>query len=172
MKYQFTKELLMSVVDDSLSIADVCRKINIRPCGGNYKTLKKKFNDFSIDTSHFTGQAWNVGNNFRPFKRVIDINEILVEDSTYTNNFSLKKRLFNEGIFERKCQICDISEWMGKPVPTELDHINGNNTDNRIENLRILCPNCHAQTDNFRGKGKKNFKLEKKKEEYVKLLTT
>jgi 5-methylcytosine-specific restriction endonuclease McrA len=67
--------------------------------------------------------------------------------------------LINEGIKEHKCELCGITEWNGKPAPIELDHINGKHTDNRIENLRILCPNCHAQTPTWR-KSKSSLKQE------------
>lgn len=79
--------------------------------------------------------------------------QILVEHSKYVNTNSLKQRLFNEKIKERKCECCGNTEWMGKPIPLELHHINGIKDDLRIENLQILCPNCHAFTDNYRGKG-------------------
>lgn len=157
MKYKFSKEELKDVVDKSLSVAQVCRSLNIKPCGGNYKTLKYKFSEFDIDTSHFTGPAWNVGDRFRPFNKVQPLETILIENSTHTNSGSLKRRLIKEGVLKAKCEVCNLSEWMGKPIPIELDHVNGNNRDNRRENLRILCPNCHAQTETYRGKNKKFF---------------
>ena len=80
--------------------------------------------------------------------------EYLVENSV-VQSFKLKGRLIAEGLKEHKCECCGITEWNGKPAPIELDHINGNHHDNRLENLRILCPNCHAQTDTYRGKNKK-----------------
>ncbi len=64
-------------------------------------------------------------------------------------------RLFKEGIKKEQCENCNNTHWLNKKIPLELDHINGNNTDNRIENLRILCPNCHALTLTYRGKNKK-----------------
>lgn len=63
----------------------------------------------------------------------------------------LKLRLFEEGLKERKCEWCGITEWNGQPAPLELDHIDGNSQDNSFENLRVLCPNCHAQTPTYRG---------------------
>jgi 5-methylcytosine-specific restriction endonuclease McrA len=83
------------------------------------------------------------GRNTTNNKRELD--DILVEHSTYANNPRLKERLIKEGLLENKCAICgNIGEWMGKALTLQLDHINGEHTDNRIENLRILCPNCHT----------------------------
>jgi 5-methylcytosine-specific restriction endonuclease McrA len=95
---------------------------------------------------HLKGKTHNY--NTKP------IDELLVENSIY-QSFKLKNRLLKEGLKDHKCEICGITEWMGKLTPLELDHINGNNKDNRIENLRVICPNCHAQTETYRGKNKK-----------------
>lgn len=85
------------------------------------------------------------------------LNELLVQFSTYQSN-KLRKRLLAEGLKERKCEKCGLTEWNGKTAPLELDHINGIKTDNRIENLRILCPNCHAQTEHYRGRNTRRYR--------------
>lgn len=78
--------------------------------------------------------------------------EILIIDSPYTNTNHLRQRLLSEGIKEYRCECCNRTEWLGKPIALELHHINGVKNDLRIENLQILCPNCHSFTDNYRGK--------------------
>lgn len=155
MKYEYDKEKLEKIVKCSLSISDVCRKLNILPVGGNYKTLKQKFIEYKIDTSHFTGRAWNVGARFRKFGKEYSLSEILVKNSPYTQTYKLKLRLFKEGLKLEQCENCKNTHWLEIKIPLELDHINGDNTDNRIENLKILCPNCHALTPTYRGKNKK-----------------
>lgn len=167
MKYKLEKELLEKAIHESLSIAGVCRYLNIRPCGGNYKTLHHKIKIWNLNTSHFTGQGWNVGLKFKPTKP-IPISEILVENSNFLNTYCLKKRLISEGIKENICEICGITKWLDKPISLELDHINGNNMDHKIENLRILCPNCHSQTATHKGKNKKSALSEKRDVEFRK----
>ena len=152
MRYKHTKEEIEEAVKNSLAIAGVCRKLNMKPCGGNYKTLHGKFKEWQIDTSHFTGAAWNQGEQFKPFAKKYGLEDALVENSPYKNSNSLKKRLFKEVIKTKQCEECGIVEWNGKEITLELEHINGNNTDNRLENLKILCPNCHSQTTTFRNK--------------------
>lgn len=151
-KYKTTKEQLETIARESLNIAEVCRKLGIIAAGGNYKTVKTKIQEWGIDTSHFTGQGWNTGERFRKFSKEYSLEEALVEHSPYKNNGSLKRRLITNDILEYKCDECGIELWLDNPIVLELDHINGNNRDNRLENLRLLCPNCHSQTSNFRGK--------------------
>ena len=79
------------------------------------------------------------------------MSEILVKDCDYSS-YKLAKRLLRVNLKERMCEKCGLELWMGKPIPLELHHINGVHSDNRIENLQLLCPNCHALTDNYRGK--------------------
>lgn len=154
MKYKFTKEQLQEAVSQSLSIAETCRQLNIVPAGGNYKTLKNKLKNFEIDTSHFTGKGWNTGTKYRYLGRKKDLKDVLVENSDYMSGTHLKKRLVSEGILKWCCAKCGIDKWNSEPIVLELNHINGNNMDNRIKNLEILCPNCHSQTSTFRGKQK------------------
>ena len=160
MKNKRSKEEYEIAAKQSFSIADVCRKLDIKPVGGNYKTVKDNLEKFNIDTSHFTGQGWNVGLKFRPRKQ-LELKDILKENSPY-QSLKLKNRLLQEGLKEYKCERCGLTEWQKKPIPLELHHINGNHNDNRLENLQILCPNCHALTDNFRGKN--NIRYNKKKD--------
>ena len=147
---KYNKEELEEAVKNSLSIAEVLRHLNIIPAGGNYFTIKRYIKLWNIDTSHFTGKLWNKGkhtvcNPAKPLK------EILKEDSIY-QSYKLAKRLIKEGIKESKCECCNLSKWQNKPIPLELHHINGIHSDNRLENLQLLCPNCHALTDSYRGK--------------------
>lgn len=152
---KFTKEEYENAAKVSLSYAGMCRYLGISPRGGNYATIKKKVKEYNIDISHFTGQGWNVGMKFKPFKKYT-LEEILQKDFDY-QPLKLKKRLIEEGIKEHRCECCQRTEWNGKPIPLELHHINGDRTDNRLENLQILCPNCHAQTESYRGKNQVRY---------------
>ena len=150
-RYTYSEQELREAVKKSTSIRQVLEKLDIVPAGGNYQTTNRRIEKLNIDISHFTGQAWNRGKVIGP-KRPIE--EYLIENSV-VQSFKLKGRLLSEGLKQHKCECCGITKWNGKPAPIELDHINGNHHDNRLENLRILCPNCHAQTDTYRGKNKK-----------------
>ena len=101
-----------------------------------------------------TGSAWNQGAKYKQINPAQNLSKILVQNSTWTNTYHLKNRLFKEGIKEQKCECCGLTEWQGMPIALELHHVNGIKNDLRIENLQILCPNCHALTDNYRGKSK------------------
>ena len=168
MKCRYTKEDLEKAVEDSLSIAGVCRILGIRPIGGNYRTLKHLISKYNLDTSHFTGQGWNKGSKYHHFGKKFNLDEILVENSPYKSVTKLKNRLIKEGIKEWKCECCGLTKWQESLIPLELHHINGINTDNRIENIQLLRPNCHAITENYRGKNIKSALSEKREVEFRK----
>ena len=148
---EFSKEEIEHFVKQCFTFSDVCRLMQ-RP--GNIRVIHKKLDSLNIDYSHFKGQGWNKGTS-QPSQKKIPIEEILVENSTYQNTDRLKKRLISEGYKTCKCEICGITQWNNKPISLQLHHINGISNDNRIENLQILCPNCHSQTENY---GSKNIK--------------
>lgn len=144
----YTKEQFLEAWYSSTSIAQVLRKVKLVPAGGNYETINRLKKSLNLNTDHMLGQASNRGRKFGPARPVKEY----LKKGTTISSYDLKLRLFREGIFKKVCSECKNTEWMDKPIPLELDHINGVNDDNRLENLRILCPNCHAQTDTYRGK--------------------
>lgn len=97
--------------------------------------------EFGVDYSHFTGQRWNT-NNKNPVYRDKYASK-LSEDKTL-KSANVRTKVINLGLKENKCEECGITEWRGKPITIQLHHINGDRSDNRIENLRMLCPNCHS----------------------------
>jgi len=151
-RYTYTENELREAVKTSGSIRQVLQKLNIIPAGGNYQTTHRRIEKLGIDTSHFHGQAWNKDKKIGPKRPIQDY----LKENSVVQSFRLRNRLISEGIKEHKCEECGINEWRGQPTPIELDHINGNHHDNRLENLRLLCPNCHAQTETYRGKNKKS----------------
>ena len=150
--YKYTKSELINAVSKSTSMRQTLVNLNVSPYGGNYDVLRKAINHFNLDTSHFKGQAWNKGKKL-PAKKALS--EYLIAGSNISS-YKLKNRLLQEQVFESKCSSCGNTLWLNQPVPLELDHINGDNKDNRLENLRLLCPNCHALTPTYRSKNRKN----------------
>ena len=149
---RYSIQEVKSAVASNKSIAGVLRQLGLRPIGGNYRTINRLIRENSIDTSHFTGQGWNVGLSFKPNSEMKD-SDVFKENSDYKCSWRLRERYKKlKGIAH--CESCLLSEWMGMPIPLEIHHINGINTDNRIENLILLCPNCHALTNNYRGRAK------------------
>lgn len=161
---KYTKEQMETAVGESKSIADVCRNLGIGTKGGNFKTMKRYIQLFNISTSHFQSRTEQLKGLH--FQKTIPLIEILIENSTYSNTSNLKSKLVKEGLKFNICEICNLKgEWNNKPLKMQLDHINGISNDNRIENLRLICPNCHTQTETFCGKNKsKKFKNQKEKE--------
>ncbi|MBR5699920.1 MAG: HNH endonuclease [Bacteroidales bacterium] len=150
MKSQYTKDDVIQAVAENNSIAGVLRQLKLRPIGGNYKTIHRLIKEYALDTSHFTGQGWNIGLKFKP-QRAIEDSEIFVEESNYRCSWRLRER-YKKVTGINNCEVCGLTEWQGRPIPLEIHHINGKNFDNRLQNLQLLCPNCHALTNNYRGR--------------------
>lgn len=146
------KETLEQVVQGSNSIQECLQKLNLRVAGGNFASFREGCNAFGITVPECNSRTAEHLHKIRPAAK--PIKEFLVTNSN-ANRGSLKKRLIKEGILDLECAECHIGpEWNSKPLILQLDHINGVHNDNRLENLRLLCPNCHSQTDNFAGRSK------------------
>lgn len=145
--FQLSDEEFITLIKTSNSYADCLRKLGLVPSGGRpLHNIKRRIKSLKLNVS------FNSKTRRKSCKQ--DLSEILVENSTYQNNSSLKRRIVNEGYLDYYCSICKITSWNDRPITLQLDHINGINTDNRIDNLRFLCPNCHSQTETYAGKNK------------------
>lgn len=131
-------------------------KLGLREAGGNYQQIQKYAEEYNLDTAHFKGYAWNKGLTGIGKPRV-PLEKILIRHSIF-QSFKLKNRLFTAKLKPQHCEMCG---WAQKTesgfLPLELDHINGDRHDNRLENLRVLCPNCHSLTPHHRGRGRKKW---------------
>jgi 5-methylcytosine-specific restriction endonuclease McrA len=139
-------------VKSSLSIRECLRKLGLKPCGANYSTFRKRCQNLNLSTGHFIGRAY-LRNGAHSWGVKIPLCQVLVENRNCNSN-KLKERLIKENILENQCNRCGNSDWLEEPIALHLHHINGNHTDNRLENIQLLCPNCHAQTSNYCGKNK------------------
>jgi hypothetical protein len=146
----YTDDALRQAVRQSVSIREVLSRLNLKPAGGNYKIAHRRIHVLGLDTSHFKGQGWKRGNSAPP-RPATPLAALLICGSKYQSH-KLKSRLLKACLKEHRCDCCGLSEWLEKPIPLELHHTNGDPTDNRLANIRLLCPNCHALTDNYRGK--------------------
>lgn len=141
-----------AAVAESKNIREALKRLNVQGRGDNYKAFHKHVRRLGLDTSHFVGSGHLRGQPRLNLASRRPLDAILVENSEYENTKRLSQRLLREGVLERLCYECGLAEWRGQPVPLELDHVNGDRRDNRRENLRFLCPNCHALTPTFRGR--------------------
>jgi hypothetical protein len=149
---RYSKEILEKIVNSSNNYSEVTKKLGLQPFYGNRQTVKKYINLFEIPTNHF-----RLTSSGGKGKKKTELVDILVENSLYLNTTNLKEKLYKEGLKKRCCEICNQDEnWLGNKISLILDHINGVNNDNRIENLRIVCPNCNATLPTHGGKNVKH----------------
>lgn len=117
------------------SLAGLLKELNLKPAGGSYGNMKRILQRLSVDTSHWTGQGWNAGQQLKDW-------------SDYTKGSHLKPHLIRKR--GHRCEGCDGTEWLGEPIPLEVHHIDGDKTNNEEKNLNLLCCNCHALTDSWK----------------------
>lgn len=139
----------IELIENSSSTAEVLKTLGYSVKGNSwaYKIVSERMNKLNV---HF-GKKLVINSQGKQEK--LPLEKILTTDSEY-NRTKLKDRLIREGLKEYKCECCGIVEWMNKPISLQLHHLNGIHNDNRLENLQLLCPNCHSQTENFGTKGK------------------
>lgn len=152
----YSKEQLQAAVSSSFSQSEALRRLNLCPKGGSHAVLKKWIAAWAIDTSHFLSpqerarEQWREGGCLASSRRPLQ--ELLVEHGK-TPTEKLKQRLYREGVKTPVCELCGQGAvWQGKKMSLVLDHINGVRDDHRIENLRIVCPNCDATLPTFCGR--------------------
>ena len=133
-----TEQEVRNAVAAARSLSEALRTLGLRPAGGNHRTLHKLIAKYGISTDHMDPR-WALRR--APRNTATPLPEVLIVDSAFHRGH-LKQRLFHEGVKKRRCELCGLGdEWHGEPMSLILDHINGVPTDNRIENLRIVCPN-------------------------------
>lgn len=148
MKREYAIDKLIENADKCVNMLDLCHKIGIESVGGeDYKEIKQLAQELGIELKF----SYKRNSMYKVYPK-LKINEILVENSPYKNATSLKGRLIKEGLKEYRCERCKNTKWEGAPIPLQIHHINGVHNDNRLENIQLLCPNCHSLTDTYAGK--------------------
>lgn len=144
---QFPEDYTREVVMSSHSTREVAQKLGYAVCsGGSHTSLNRMYDQLNIDTSHFYGKSWNKGN------QAYDLSDCKFQCYKVKNE-TLKSYLIKErGL---RCENCGNVEWMGYPINLEVHHIDGVSNNNQVDNLLLLCPNCHSYTNNFRGRNLK-----------------
>ncbi len=127
----------MKAVPNVTSLSELLNTLNLKCAGGNFSNMKRILQKLNVDTSHWTGQAWSKHQQLKDW-------------SDYTRAQSVKSHLVK--FRGHKCEDCDRVTWKNKDIPLEIHHIDGDRTNNVYENLQLLCPNCHAMTDNWRNR--------------------
>jgi len=145
---KYTFKQLKKAIRNSNSLRQTLIQLGVSPYGGNYDVLKKAIKHYDLNISHFSGQAWNKGKSLEPRR---SLEQYLNNEAPIQSN-KLRNRLLKQEVFPHQCSLCKRKKWFNLPIPLELDHINGDNKNNNLSNLRLLCPNCHAQTATFRGR--------------------
>ena len=154
--YEFTPLELQKLLDTSDSYSDLLRKVGLNPKGRNPETLHKIINEYNLDETQLNknrSTLYSKNSIYPRNKNAIPLTKILNNEikKPYSSG-KLLKRLVQEKYKEYKCECCGLTEWQGKTIVLQLNHINGNHYDNSLDNLEILCPNCHSQTSTFAGK--------------------
>ena len=148
---RYTEADLTEALRRSETLSGVLSQLGLIPAGGNYASIHAAIAQLGLDTSHVRGKGWARGRRVRPRRPPIPLHDVLVEHSGYPSH-KLRSRLLRAGVLKHECAICGNTEWQGTAIPLELHHRNGVRTDNRITNLQVLCPNCHALTETYRGR--------------------
>lgn len=144
------REDLLNLVKESMSYKEVLNFFCLENKGNNFKTLRQRMLEDKIDFTHFKKRK----DYLKSAQEATPYKNILIVNCSFNRTY-LKNRLLKDGLLKNECVICgQLPMWNDKPLSLQLNHINGISDDNRIENLRILCPHCHSQTENFAGKNK------------------
>ncbi|MHB8691868.1 MAG: HNH endonuclease [Solirubrobacteraceae bacterium] len=150
----YNEDEVRAAVEGARSLSDALRALGLRVAGGNFGTLRRLIQRFDISTEHMDPNWARRGK--MPEQVSKPLVDVLVAGSTY-KRASLKRRLYEAGIKDRACEMCGQGEeWMGNRMSLILDHINGVHDDHRLENLRIICPNCNATLDTHCGRKNKS----------------
>ena len=160
--YTYTKDELQYLFDTSASISEVLKKINIKG-GSSFNTIKRIITEYSISLDKMEENKMELIKNASKNNKAKPIDEYLKKDGIKINGAKLREKLIKSELKERKCELCGLSEWLNAPIKLELHHKDGDHYNNELDNLELLCPNCHATTDNYGVYNSEKYKKTKEK---------